>query len=31
MIINAILLTIGLVGIPAMICVHTEMTCGAAA
>ena len=31
MIINAILLTIGLVGIPAMICAHTEITCGAAA
>ena len=31
MIINAILLIVGLVGIPAMICAHTEMTCGAAA
>ena len=31
MIINAILLTIGLVCIPAMICVDTEMTYGAAA
>ena len=31
MIINAILLAIGLVGIPAMICAHTEMKCGAAA
>ena len=31
MIINAILLFIGLIGIPAMICAHTEMTCGAAA
>ena len=31
MIINAILLTIGLVGIPAMICAHTELTCPAAA
>ena len=31
MIINAILLTIGLVGIPAAICAKTELTCGAAA
>ena len=31
MIINAILLTIGLVGIPAMICGHTEFTCPTAA
>ena len=31
MIINAILLTIGLVGIPAAICANTELTCGAAA
>ena len=31
MIINAILLIVGLVGIPAAICAHTEMTCGAAA
>ena len=31
MIINAILLTVGLVGIPAMICGHTELTCRAAA
>ncbi len=31
MIINAILLTIGLVGIPAMICAHTEITCPTAA
>ena len=30
-IINAILLTIGLVGIPAAICANTELTCGAAA
>ena len=30
MIIDAILLTVGLVGIPAMICGHTEITCGAA-
>ena len=29
MIINAILLTIGLVGIPAAICANTELTCGA--
>ena len=28
MIINAILLAFGLVGIPALICIHTEMTCG---
>ena len=27
MIINAILLAFGLVGIPALICIHTEMTC----
>ena len=26
MIINDILLTIGLIGIPAMICAHTEIT-----
>ena len=31
MIINAIILTVGLVGIPAMICGHTELTCHAAA
>ena len=31
MIIDIILLTIGLVGIPAMICAHTEITCRAAA
>ena len=31
MIINAILLTIGLVGIPAAICANTELTCGATA
>jgi len=31
MIINAILLTVGLVGIPAMICGHTELICRAAA
>ena len=31
MMINAILLTVGLVVIPAMICAHTEMTCNAAA
>ena len=31
MIINAILITIGLVGIPAMICAHTELTCPTAA
>ena len=31
MIINAILLTIGLVGIPVAICANTELTCGAAA
>ena len=28
MIINALLLAFGLVGIPALICIHTEMTCG---
>ena len=28
MIINAILLAFGLVGIPALICIHTELTCG---
>ena len=28
MIINAILLAFGLIGIPALICIHTEMTCG---
>lgn len=31
MIINAILLAFGLVGIPAAICATTELTCGAAA
>ena len=31
MIINAILLTIGLIGIPAMIYAHTELTCPTAA
>ena len=31
MIINAILLTFGLFVIPAMICAHVELTCGAAA
>ena len=31
MIINAILLTVGLFGIPAMICGHTELTCRTAA
>ena len=28
MIINALLLAFGLVGIPALICIHTELTCG---
>ncbi len=28
MIINALLLAFGLVGIPALICIHTEITCG---
>ena len=28
MIINALLLAFGLIGIPALICIHTEITCG---
>ena len=31
MMINVVLLAIGLVLIPAAICAHTEVTCGAAA
>ncbi len=31
MMMNAMLLFVGLVMIPAMICAHTDITCGAAA